>query len=118
MFQPRVIVMVLLVGFGLFFLANVDTTPDHNSAGYSSSAWVAPAAPMTAPVNPETVPDAPKSESTEQDESESVDETTDDEGNAAPAIGDDNGDGTIDEDESGWDCETMGNGECGTVKRA
>ena len=34
---------------------------------------------------------------------------------AAPAIlaGDDNLDGIIDEDESGWNCETMGNGICG-----
>lgn len=34
---------------------------------------------------------------------------------AAPAIlaGDDNRDGIIDEDESGWNCETMGNGICG-----
>ncbi|WP_157897077.1 hypothetical protein [Mycobacteroides salmoniphilum] len=27
--------------------------------------------------------------------------------------GDDNGDGVIDEDESGWDCKTMGNHICG-----
>lgn len=27
--------------------------------------------------------------------------------------GDDNQDGVIDEDESGWDCRTMGNGICG-----
>ncbi|MEP9391146.1 hypothetical protein ABLE94_02655 [Gordonia sp. VNK1] len=27
--------------------------------------------------------------------------------------GDDNGDGIIDEDESGWDCATMGNRICG-----
>lgn len=27
--------------------------------------------------------------------------------------GDDNGDGRIDEDESGWDCTSMGNGQCG-----
>ncbi|MFE1270580.1 hypothetical protein [Streptomyces sp. NPDC058758] len=27
--------------------------------------------------------------------------------------GDDNGDGRIDEDESGWDCATMGNRQCG-----
>ncbi|MFJ8301312.1 hypothetical protein ACIQ9R_36175 [Streptomyces sp. NPDC094447] len=27
--------------------------------------------------------------------------------------GDDNGDGRIDEDESGWDCTTMGNRRCG-----
>lgn len=32
---------------------------------------------------------------------------------AAPLeAGDDNGDGVIDEDESGWDCSTMGNGMC------
>lgn len=29
--------------------------------------------------------------------------------------GDDNGDGIIDEDESGWDCATMGNHVCGVV---
>jgi hypothetical protein len=29
--------------------------------------------------------------------------------------GDDNGDGIIDEDESGWDCETMGNLDCGPI---
>ncbi|MFF4188158.1 hypothetical protein ACFYZ9_33685 [Streptomyces sp. NPDC001691] len=29
--------------------------------------------------------------------------------------GDDNGDGQIDEDESGWDCRTMGNHVCGPV---
>jgi len=29
--------------------------------------------------------------------------------------GDDNGDGRIDEDESGWDCATMGNLRCGPV---
>jgi hypothetical protein len=28
-------------------------------------------------------------------------------------VGDDNADGRIDEDESGWDCATMGNGVCG-----
>ncbi|MFJ5142968.1 hypothetical protein [Streptomyces sp. NPDC088707] len=27
--------------------------------------------------------------------------------------GDDNGDGRVDEDESGWDCRTMGNRVCG-----
>lgn len=27
--------------------------------------------------------------------------------------GDDNRDGTVDEDESGWDCHTMGNRQCG-----
>lgn len=33
---------------------------------------------------------------------------------AVPEIqGDDNGDGVIDEDESGWDCRTMGNQICG-----
>ena len=31
--------------------------------------------------------------------------------NAIP--GDDNGDGIIDEDESGWSCATMGNKVCG-----
>ncbi|WLP91452.1 hypothetical protein [Gordonia sp. NB41Y] len=30
-------------------------------------------------------------------------------------VGDDNGDGVIDEDESGWDCTTMGNLICGPV---
>ncbi|MGC5245408.1 hypothetical protein ACPXB3_00510 [Gordonia sp. DT219] len=29
--------------------------------------------------------------------------------------GDDNGDGVIDEDESGWDCATMGNQVCGSA---
>ncbi|MET9528175.1 hypothetical protein [Streptomyces coeruleorubidus] len=29
------------------------------------------------------------------------------------ARGDDNGDGRVDEDESGWDCRTMGNRVCG-----
>jgi hypothetical protein len=33
---------------------------------------------------------------------------------ANPVAGDDNGDGVIDEDESGWDCRTMGNRICGT----
>ncbi len=28
-------------------------------------------------------------------------------------VGDDNADGVIDEDESGWDCTTMGNLVCG-----
>lgn len=28
-------------------------------------------------------------------------------------VGDDNADGVISEDESGWDCATMGNGICG-----
>ncbi|WP_328491230.1 hypothetical protein [Streptomyces zaomyceticus] len=32
----------------------------------------------------------------------------------AAALGDDNGDGRVDEDESGWDCRTMGNGLCGS----
>lgn len=33
---------------------------------------------------------------------------------ASPAVyGDDNGDGIVDEDESGWDCTTMGNMLCG-----
>ncbi|WP_371605012.1 hypothetical protein OG345_42095 (plasmid) [Streptomyces sp. NBC_01220] len=31
----------------------------------------------------------------------------------ADALGDDNRDGVVDEDESGWDCPTMGNGQCG-----
>jgi hypothetical protein len=31
----------------------------------------------------------------------------------ATVRGDDNRDGTVDEDESGWDCRTMGNGVCG-----
>jgi hypothetical protein len=31
----------------------------------------------------------------------------------APLPGDDNGDGVIDEDESGWDCASMGNHACG-----
>lgn len=29
-------------------------------------------------------------------------------------VGDDNADGVIEEDESGWDCTTMGNLICGT----
>ena len=33
------------------------------------------------------------------------------------AQGDDNGDGLIMEDESGWDCHTMGNQVCGDVDR-
>ncbi|GHG80702.1 hypothetical protein [Streptomyces griseocarneus] len=32
----------------------------------------------------------------------------------ADALGDDNRNGRIDEDESGWDCHTMGNRVCGT----
>ncbi|MER5482590.1 hypothetical protein ABT024_05150 [Streptomyces sp. NPDC002812] len=32
----------------------------------------------------------------------------------ADARGDDNRDGLVDEDESGWDCRTMGNHACGT----
>ncbi|MCX4976511.1 hypothetical protein [Streptomyces sp. NBC_00620] len=32
------------------------------------------------------------------------------------APGDDNRDGIVDEDESGWDCRTMGNRVCGTDK--
>ncbi|MEU6756054.1 hypothetical protein [Streptomyces sp. NPDC046685] len=32
---------------------------------------------------------------------------------ASAPIGDDNHDGTVDEDESGWDCHTMGNRICG-----
>ncbi|MEU3502621.1 hypothetical protein ABZ726_18285 [Streptomyces hundungensis] len=35
--------------------------------------------------------------------------------NSAHLTGDDNGDGRIDEDESGWDCRTMGNHVCGPV---
>ena len=31
----------------------------------------------------------------------------------APVAGDDNGDGYVAEDESGWDCATMGNRVCG-----
>ncbi|MFF7838842.1 hypothetical protein ACFZC6_08505 [Streptomyces ossamyceticus] len=31
----------------------------------------------------------------------------------ADALGDDNRDGIVDEDESGWDCHTMGNRQCG-----
>ncbi|WP_409473551.1 hypothetical protein [Streptomyces sp. HC307] len=31
----------------------------------------------------------------------------------ADALGDDNRDGVVDEDESGWDCHTMGNRKCG-----
>lgn len=31
--------------------------------------------------------------------------------------GDDNGDGFIEEDESGWDCRTMGNHICGPVEQ-
>jgi hypothetical protein len=31
-------------------------------------------------------------------------------------IGDDNGDGVIDEDESGWRCDSMGNLECGVTR--
>lgn len=31
----------------------------------------------------------------------------------ATEVGDDNADGVIDEDESGWDCATMGNLSCG-----
>ncbi|MFM9647817.1 hypothetical protein ACKI1S_16915 [Streptomyces galilaeus] len=31
----------------------------------------------------------------------------------ADALGDDNRDGVVDEDESGWDCQTMGNRLCG-----
>src|SRR3954469_18577120 len=39
-------------------------------------------------------------------------------GIVTPAPGDDNGDGTIDEDESGWNCHTMGNGICGPGHRS
>lgn len=35
----------------------------------------------------------------------------------ADLTGDDNRDGRIDEDESGWDCRTMGNRTCGTDTR-
>lgn len=31
----------------------------------------------------------------------------------APLVGDDNHDGIVMEDESGWDCTTMGNLRCG-----
>ena len=34
---------------------------------------------------------------------------------ASPLIGDDNHDGLVMEDESGWDCATMGNLICGSV---
>src|SRR3954447_17780717 len=34
-------------------------------------------------------------------------------GIVTPPPGDDNGDGTIDEDQRGWNCHTMGNGICG-----
>lgn len=33
---------------------------------------------------------------------------------ASPLVGDDNGDGVVVEDESGWDCATMGNLICGS----
>ncbi|MBT2396296.1 hypothetical protein [Streptomyces sp. ISL-100] len=36
----------------------------------------------------------------------------------ADATGDDNRDGRIDEDESGWDCRTMGNRKCGPTATA
>lgn len=101
MFQPRVIIMILLVGIGLFVIGNVDTTPEPNVTTYSSSAhdYANPLPVIVAPVNPDTVPDSapPK-------DVKSSDRQTD---------GDDNGDGRIDEDESGWDCRSMGNGICG-----
>ncbi|MFE9993464.1 hypothetical protein [Streptomyces avermitilis] len=34
------------------------------------------------------------------------------------ALGDDNRDGMVDEDESGWDCHTMGNRKCGPTAPA
>ena len=34
---------------------------------------------------------------------------------ASPLIGDDNHDGIVMEDETGWDCATMGNMICGPV---
>ncbi|MGW3627603.1 hypothetical protein [Streptomyces sp. NPDC000880] len=34
---------------------------------------------------------------------------------AAVLPGDDNRDGIVDEDESGWDCRTMGNRQCGPI---
>ncbi|MER6109296.1 hypothetical protein [Streptomyces hirsutus] len=36
----------------------------------------------------------------------------------ADALGDDNRDGIVDEDESGWDCATMGNRQCGPTDPA
>ena len=36
----------------------------------------------------------------------------------ADALGDDNRDGVVDEDESGWDCRTMGNRLCGPQRDA
>ncbi|MER7497087.1 hypothetical protein ABT033_31380 [Streptomyces pharetrae] len=33
----------------------------------------------------------------------------------AAALGDDNRDGVVDEDESGWDCHRMGNRRCGSA---
>ncbi|WP_146046415.1 hypothetical protein, partial [Streptomyces cahuitamycinicus] len=36
----------------------------------------------------------------------------------ADALGDDNRDGIVDEDESGWDCHTMGNRVCGPQRDA
>lgn len=35
----------------------------------------------------------------------------------ADALGDDNRDGVVDEDETGWDCTTMGNRQCGAAAR-
>lgn len=37
-------------------------------------------------------------------------------GSDAHYMGDDNSDGRIDEDESGWNCATMGNKICGTPR--
>ncbi|MBK3648098.1 hypothetical protein, partial [Streptomyces sp. MBT33] len=36
----------------------------------------------------------------------------------ADALGDDNRDGVVDEDESGWDCHVMGNRVCGPQRDA
>jgi hypothetical protein len=36
----------------------------------------------------------------------------------ADALGDDNRDGRIDEDETGWDCHVMGNRQCGPQRDA
>lgn len=35
---------------------------------------------------------------------------------ACGLYGDDNGDGYVDEDESGWNCATMGNKVCGPIR--